>query len=66
MTEIVNLISSMGFPIVMCLLMYKFITDDSQQTREAINSLELAIKSVQMAIDGLSEFIGKERVKNED
>lgn len=53
--EIVNLISSVGFPIVMCVMMYKYITDDSKQTREAIVSLQGSIKALEELISKLVE-----------
>ena len=45
-TEITNLVTSVGFPVVMCLLMYKYITDDSKQTRDAITALEKAVDNL--------------------
>lgn len=66
MTEATSLITSVGFPIVMCLLMYKYITEDSKQTRETIESLKLALSNVQSAIDGLALFIKELSEKNED
>lgn len=44
-TEIVNVISSVGFPIVMCVIMFKYLQknddkreEDSKEIREAINN----------------------------
>lgn len=48
---IIQAITSVGFPIVMCLLMYRYVTEDSKQTRETIHSLEEAIKAIESGID---------------
>lgn len=57
-TEIVNIISSVGFPIVMCLMMYKYITEDSKQTRDAITSLQGSIKALEELISKLVDNKG--------
>lgn len=62
MTAISQLIASIGFPIVMCLLMYKYITEDSKQTREAISRLEKAITSMQQIIE---HFLEREDIDND-
>ena len=53
MTELTNLITSVGFPAVMCLLMYKYVIEDSKQTREALRALETAIHSLEKGVENL-------------
>ena len=54
-TEIVNIISSVGFPIVMCVLMYNYITKDSQATRETVTALKESINALEELIAQLIE-----------
>lgn len=44
--------SSMGFPIVMCLLMFNYIKTEQKDTREMINTLK---ESVDRLIETLKE-----------
>lgn len=53
MTELTNLITSVGFPAVMCLLMYKYVIEDSKQTREALQALETAIHTLEKGVENL-------------
>lgn len=53
MGAITQAITSIGFPIVMCLLMYKYVTEDSKQTRETIHELKETIKAVEAGINAL-------------
>lgn len=43
MTEIVQVISSVGFPIVFCLLMWKKISDSDEKNREIMTDFKIAI-----------------------
>ena len=43
MTEIVQIISSVGFPIVFCLLMWKKISDSDDKNREIMTDFKIAI-----------------------
>lgn len=65
---VVQAITSVGFPIVMCLLMYKYVTEDSKQTRETIHSLEEAIKAIESGIDILIKISSDrlDRLNKED
>lgn len=47
---IIQSISSVGFPIAMCLLLFWYIRDEQSKTREVIASLE-------KSIDGLKDII---------
>jgi hypothetical protein len=68
--EITNLLTSVGFPVVMCLLMYRYVIEDSKQTREVIRSLETAIHTLEKGVEDLIkiseiryENFGEERKK---
>lgn len=56
MDTLTNLIASVGFPIVMCLLMYKYITNEAKQTREAIQALTVSVSAIQKSIDSFYSF----------
>lgn len=69
-TEFSSLITSVGFPVVMCLLMYKYVIEDSKQTREVIRALETAIHTLEKGVEDLIkisetryENFGEERKK---
>ena len=66
-TQLTTLIGSLGFPAVMCLLMYKYMTDTQAKTDETLKNLETAIKSLEKGIDTLVNFtIKKEDGHDED
>lgn len=56
MNEIGSLISSVGFPVVMCLILVYFMNVTNAKLTEAINSLENAI----------TELIAKEDIYHKD
>lgn len=58
---IVTVISNLGFPIVMCLLMYKQILNQDTRHREEIEKLSDAIQNNTLALSQLSE-----RIKNHE
>lgn len=60
-TALTSLIGSIGFPIVMCLLMYKYMTDVQKKTDETLQNLETAIKSLEKGIDTLVSIAVKDR-----
>lgn len=51
--ELANLITSVGFPIVMCLLMFKYISEENKATRETLSALETAIKTLECGVKDL-------------
>lgn len=55
-----TLISSIGFPIVMCLLMFKYTTDLNEAHKQETSSLKDAINELKIAITTLTERLGKE------
>ena len=66
-TQLTTVIGSVGFPAVMCLLMYKYMTDTQTKTDETLKNLETAIKALEKGVDTLVNFtINKEGEHNED
>lgn len=59
--SIASLISSIGFPIVMCLLMFKYTTDLNETHREETNALKDAINELKVAITTLTERLKGEK-----
>lgn len=53
--DIETLITSVGFPIVMCMLMWKKISDSDEQQTKLITELKASI-------DGLKEAINNQKV----
>ena len=53
MENIVNIISSVGFPIAMCLLMFWYMQKETENHREETNGLKEAINKLELAITTL-------------
>ena len=56
MQAITAMIGSVGFPIVMCLMMYKYMTDVQKKTDETLASLTNAISALEKGVDTLVNF----------
>lgn len=56
-TELVSMISSVGFPIVMCLLLWYQMRQSEDLHREEINSLKDVIADVKAALIELKNAI---------
>lgn len=54
--SITTLIGTLGFPIMMCLLMYKYMMDNNAKTDETLQNLETAIKSLEKGVDTLVQI----------
>lgn len=66
-TQLTTVIGSVGFPAVMCLLMYKYMTDTQSKAEETLKNLETAIKALEKGVDTLVNLtIKKEGEHNED
>ena len=57
--SITTLIGTLGFPIMMCLLMYKYMMDNNAKTDETLQNLETAIKSLEKGVDTLVQLTMK-------
>lgn len=55
MDNIVNVISSVGFPIAMCLLLFWYMQKESENHKEETGSLKDAINKLELAITTLTE-----------
>lgn len=75
MTEVVQMISSVGFPIVCCLLMFYYIksvtanfqsqlTDIMKSHKEETKSMETALNNNTLALQKLSDKLGMENVND--
>ena len=53
MDNIVNVISSVGFPIAMCLLLFSYMQKESENHKTETNSLKDAINKLELAITTL-------------
>ena len=53
MDNIVNIISSVGFPIAMALLLFWYMTKQNESHREETNGLKDAITKLEIAITSL-------------
>lgn len=58
---ITSFIGSVGFPIVMCIMIYKQMIDEGEKHREEMLSLRDAIHSLEMMISKLCEKIDKDK-----
>lgn len=54
---ITSLISGVGFPIVMCLMMFKYMQDEQETHRDESDALKEAINELRVAITTLIERI---------
>lgn len=60
MDNIVNVISSVGFPIAMALLLFWYMTKQNENHKEETAGLKDAITKLEVAITALVTKIGKE------
>ena len=59
MDNIVNVISSVGFPIAMALLLFWYMTKQNDAHKEETNSLKEAINKLEVAITALITKLGE-------
>lgn len=57
-TEILNMISTVGFPIVMCILMWYQMQKNNELHKEEVDSLKDVINEVKIALTELKDAIG--------
>lgn len=60
MQDIVGIISSLGFPIVMCLLLYKRMDKQDEQHKAEMDRLTDALNNNTLALQELSIRLSKE------
>lgn len=61
MNEIVQMISSVGFPIVMCVIMLKYAYDLNTQHKEEIEKFTDALNNNTLALQKLCDKMGVDR-----
>ena len=59
MDNIVNVISSVGFPIAMALLLFWYMTKQNEAHKEETNGLKDAISKLELAITALISKLGE-------
>lgn len=60
MEQITTLIGSLGFPIVACVFLWKFISTTLQEFTKAMNSNTQMLKKVSDSIDKIARERGEE------
>ena len=60
MSDVITAISSVGFPIVMSIILIYFVRDESEKHKQETNDLRQAINSLELAITRLVDKIGGE------
>lgn len=58
MNDVITAISSVGFPIVMSIILIYFVRDESEKHKQETNDLRQAINSLELAITRLVDKIG--------
>ena len=59
MENIVSIISSVGFPIAMCLILFWYMQKESENHKTETNSLKEAINKLELAITTLINKLGE-------
>ena len=57
MDSVTQLIASLGFPIVMCLLMFKYITDESENHKKEVDAMKDSLKENTVVLSDLKSMI---------
>lgn len=52
--EVINIISTLGFPIVMTLLLFNYIKNESKQQIAAIEALKAVVEKTNILIERLN------------
>lgn len=54
---IVTLIGSIGFPIVMCLILFNFVANEQKKLTEAVNQLNVTMSRIVDRLDSLEGHV---------
>lgn len=57
--EVTSIIATLGFPIVMCLLMYKMNEDQDKRHREEVDTITEELKNNTIVIQKLVDMLEK-------
>lgn len=68
MDSITQLIASLGFPIVMCLLMFKYMQEESENHKKEVDALKDSLKENTVVLSDLKSMIKTlvEFLRNDD
>lgn len=58
MNEIVTAVSSVGFPIVMCIIIFYYMEKESESHKEEVNGLKEVLTDLKISITQLTDKIG--------
>lgn len=58
MNEIVTAISTVGFPIVMCVIIFYYMEKESESHKEEVNGLKEVLNDLKISIVQLTDKIG--------
>lgn len=64
-TNVINAISTVGFPIVMCLILVYVVYKMNEQHKEEMNKMNEALNNNTLAIQHLSDLLGKGDTKDD-
>lgn len=57
MDTVTQLISTLGFPIVMCLIMFRYMQDESKNHKQEVDSLKESLKENTVVLADLKSMI---------
>lgn len=58
LSEIIQVISSLGFPIAMCIALFWYMIEQNKSHKEEMNALKDAVNELRIAITKLSDKLG--------
>lgn len=58
-SSITNVVGSLGFPIVMCVIIFQYLEQEQEAHKEEISSLKDVIAELKVAITSLTERLDK-------
>ena len=58
MQEVVTAISTVGFPIVMCVLIFYYMEKEAESHKEEVNGLKEGLTDLRISITKLTDKIG--------
>lgn len=61
MTSIMQVIGSLGFPIVMCILLYNHLNEEQKAHKEEISKLSDVISDLKVTLAGIQSWIERTR-----
>lgn len=53
--DVLSGVGSVGFPIVMCIMLFWYIKDEQGKTREVLNKLENTIETLKAIVENITK-----------